>query len=322
MKNNRIKVKLETAASFLGLAYENTTRLNKELKVKGWIEKDGNDTILLKGWTDENVSIDKAVESKTDENISFEAEKLTKTSVLETTDETKTDENISFDEEVAPKTDENISFEGKISDENLPEKPKTDENISLKLTKTSVGYKDEPASLNQQEEEKSISNEIRVRLSYLSASDEKKLKAEICTKPKIPPITEPEWNSVIEIFDDWKQVFGKNTNSRLTVKRARAVLDRLRSFNKYTVAEIKRAIRGCRASPNHNGTRADSAGVVYDDLELICRNDDQIEKMHGYLEAAQALKKGKKDNNGSYPNTNGTIHTGNAHLQPHRIGDR
>lgn len=309
MNNNVVTVGLDRAADFLEVVYENACRLNSILKKKGWIKHKNGRTILLKGFehltkTDENNSSDETNAPQTDENDSNpidktdennslpenEDEKLMKTTVLEEPDDAKTDENNSFD---AEKTDSES-----------PQKSKTDENNSLKLTKTTVCiYKDEPAHLNQQEEEilsktkVSLIQNTLVRLSYLSESEELDLRKQICLKPKIPPITETEWQNILEIYEDWKIVFGKNNNSRLTVKRARAVLDRLRSLNKYSVAEIKTAIRGCRASPNHNGTRADSSGVVYDDLELVCRNDDQIEKMNGYYEAAKQLKKGVKNGN-------------------------
>lgn len=115
----------------------------------------------------------------------------------------------------------------------------------------------------------------------------------IGNKPKTKPMTPVEWNSIAEVFVFWKQTFDKNSNTRLTDERGRAVLDRLRSVNSYTVEEIKSAILGCRASPNHNGTRYE--GAVYNDLELICRNDQQLERMTGYYEASQTGQKPKKD---------------------------
>lgn len=307
MDNNVVWVSLERAADFLEVVYENACRLNSILKKKGWIKHKNGKTILLKGFehlskTDEFNSFNESDVPKTDENDSNhsdktdefnslsenETKKLTKTTVLEESGDAKTDENNSFDAE-------------KDNFESSP-KSKTDENNSLKLMKTTVAYKDEPAHLNQQEEilsktKVSLKQNTLVRLSYLTEKEELELKKQICLKPKIPPITETEWQNILEIYEDWKTVFGKNNNSRLTVKRARAVLDRLRSSGKYTPAEIKTAIRGCRASPNHNGTREDQGGVVYDDLELICRSDDQIEKMNGYYEASRQLKKGVKNGN-------------------------
>lgn len=85
MSHNQVFVSLESAASFLGLAYENTCRLNAVLKKNRWIQVSNGITTLLKGYV------------KTDENISLPprkpVKKLTKTSVLDV----KTDENISFE---------------------------------------------------------------------------------------------------------------------------------------------------------------------------------------------------------------------------------
>jgi hypothetical protein len=127
MSNNRVCVSLHKAAQFLGVVYENACRLNATLKKQGWILHEKGDVVLCKGWIENDLS----KFTKTDKNNSFDNKKLTKTTV---------------------KTDENNSFPSSS-------KTKTDENNSRKLTKTTVTYKEEPASFNQQEE-KDISYEI------------------------------------------------------------------------------------------------------------------------------------------------------------------
>lgn len=107
-------------------------------------------------------------------------------------------------------------------------------------------------------------------------------------KPKVEPITLSEWTCIREVFAFWRSTFGKNNGARLTAERGRAVLDRLRSVNKYSVEEIKTAILGCRASPYHNSSNGESGGKVYDDLELICRDDTKIERFIGFAEADEA----------------------------------
>ena len=126
----------------------------------------------------------------------------------------------------------------------------------------------------------------------LTANDEELRKA-ICAKPKTAQINTSEWNRIVEIFDFWKTTFGKNSTARLTTARGRAVLDRLRSFQNFTDEEIHTAILGCKASPNHNGLN--EKGTVYDDLELICRNDDKLVQMMGYYEAVAEPKARKPD---------------------------
>lgn len=111
-------------------------------------------------------------------------------------------------------------------------------------------------------------------------------------KKKIPPISFKEFRQFYEIYEFWKIVCGKNANTRITAQRIRAVVDRLRAHNPFTLEELKSAVIGCRASPNHNGTNADT---IYNDLELICRTDQQVEKMIGYFDAAVTLKNGGKD---------------------------
>lgn len=82
------------------------------------------------------------------------------------------------------------------------------------------------------------------------------------------------FGDVSEIFQYWQEAM-RHPNARLrsTSKRYKAVAARLKEG--YTVEQIKSAINGCRASPYHMGQN--ETGTVYDELELICRNDVKLE---------------------------------------------
>lgn len=75
-----------------------------------------------------------------------------------------------------------------------------------------------------------------------------------------------------EVFEYWRERTGKAA-AKLTGDRAQKV--RARLAEGYTVAELKRAIDGCIASPFHSG--GNETGTVYDELGLICRNGTKVE---------------------------------------------
>ena len=76
-----------------------------------------------------------------------------------------------------------------------------------------------------------------------------------------------------QVFDDWRAVMEK-PDAFATTKRRAAVNARLR--NGYTIEDIKLAIRGILFSKFHMGENGVKA--VYDDIELICRNGENVEK--------------------------------------------
>lgn len=120
-------------------------------------------------------------------------------------------------------------------------------------------------------------------------NDAKDLRTAICLaqgkKPKVSMITFEEWQLITAAFEHWREVFGKNAGARLNVQRGRVVLDRLRPPVQYTLDDIKKAIEGCKLSPYHNGSNGESGSTVYDDLELICRDDAHLERFMGYYDA-------------------------------------
>jgi hypothetical protein len=87
--------------------------------------------------------------------------------------------------------------------------------------------------------------------------------------PTPPAVT----GDVDAVFDYWASVMGKTSSTRLTDKRKTKIKQRLKN---YTVDDIKKAIDGCAKSEHHMGGNAQ--GTVYDDLTLICRSDDDLER--------------------------------------------
>lgn len=87
----------------------------------------------------------------------------------------------------------------------------------------------------------------------------------------------PENKAAKEIFQYWQAVMGKS-KARLTPGRKTKIKTRLKN---YSVADIKQAIDGCRASAFHMG--ANDNRTQYNDLTLICRSD---EKLEGFMEKA------------------------------------
>ena len=85
---------------------------------------------------------------------------------------------------------------------------------------------------------------------------------------------EPSTSAKVKsIFEYW-QIQLSHPRAKLTYDRRRRIVDRLRDG--YSVEEIKQAIDGWPASPFHRGENP--GGVIYDDIELICRNGSKLEK--------------------------------------------
>lgn len=78
---------------------------------------------------------------------------------------------------------------------------------------------------------------------------------------------------VVVVFDHWRSTL-QHPEAKLTPKRRRLVRERLGEG--YTVADVRRAIEGCRASPFHMGVN--DRRRVYDDIALICRDGEHVEQ--------------------------------------------
>ena len=87
-------------------------------------------------------------------------------------------------------------------------------------------------------------------------------------------------DSVRQVFEHWQTTMG-HASAKLTPKRRRLVQGRLREG--YTVAQLREAIEGCKASPFHMGQN--DSGAVYDDLTLICRSGEKLEFFLGKTHA-------------------------------------
>jgi hypothetical protein len=95
------------------------------------------------------------------------------------------------------------------------------------------------------------------------------------TLPLLEPASEAD-----RVFEEWRRVFGKNAGALFTPERERKVRQRLKDG--YTLERLFKAIRGCKASPHHQGQN--ETGTVYDDLELICRDGKHVETFEGFVD--------------------------------------
>lgn len=76
-----------------------------------------------------------------------------------------------------------------------------------------------------------------------------------------------------EIFEFWKTTMGKTGRTMFSPKRKKAVLARLKD---YPVDDIRFAIMGCAGSDWNMGR--ENKKVVHNDLELICRDTEHLER--------------------------------------------
>jgi len=85
------------------------------------------------------------------------------------------------------------------------------------------------------------------------------------------------------VFNYWQSRLD-HPGSKLTPKRRQRIVSRLK--DNYTVDQIKQAIDGCALSPFHQGLNDNQ--TKYDDIELICRDGEKIEKFIGIYETHKA----------------------------------
>lgn len=82
-----------------------------------------------------------------------------------------------------------------------------------------------------------------------------------------------------EIFNYWKIAMGRSNQTKLTPGRAAKI--RARLDQGYTPDQIRAAIDGCKNTPHNMGQN--QQGVMYNDIELICRNGENVERFAGNL---------------------------------------
>lgn len=111
---------------------------------------------------------------------------------------------------------------------------------------------------------------------------------------ELPSIEEPpriekpmsSCDDVSDIFEFWKQTMGKRASAKLTAKRRGKIQARLKDG--FTVEQIKNAIVGCSKTPwniGENPTR-----TRYDDIELICRDESNVERFESHSKNQLAPK--------------------------------
>lgn len=84
-----------------------------------------------------------------------------------------------------------------------------------------------------------------------------------------------------EVFAHWRTASGRGGQTVFSPKRQRVVLARL--ADGFDVEALKRAVDGCLKTPHNRGEN--DRGEKYDDLELICRDVEHVER---FIRNAQA----------------------------------
>lgn len=112
---------------------------------------------------------------------------------------------------------------------------------------------------------------------YMSNSPPATSTAEAVESP--PEKIDSRAVEIRQVFDHWKTRLN-HPKARLDEKRKKAIRGRL--ADGYSVAELKTAIDGCRASPFHQGSN--DRGKVFDDLDLICRDAKHVEQFIAVVE--------------------------------------
>jgi hypothetical protein len=97
-------------------------------------------------------------------------------------------------------------------------------------------------------------------------------------------------SEALSVFGEWCRVMGKNSNALFTPERRKKVEARLREG--YTVERLFKAIRGCKASPHHQGQN--EHGTVYDDLELVCRDGKHVETFEAFADRPPTAPNGAR----------------------------
>ena len=91
--------------------------------------------------------------------------------------------------------------------------------------------------------------------------------------------------SVFEVFEHWKSKFGK-PKAKLDKKREARISQALKLG--YSLEELKRAINGCALSRWHMGANKD--GTIYDGIQTIFRDADQVDKFIALTRPLEAPK--------------------------------
>lgn len=89
-------------------------------------------------------------------------------------------------------------------------------------------------------------------------------------------------NRIVRVFENWKVVMNKNGSTILTDKRKKAIGGRLKEG--YSEEFIAQAVNGCSLTPHNMGRNENN--MIYNDIELICRNGENLERFAGKIDNA------------------------------------
>lgn len=93
------------------------------------------------------------------------------------------------------------------------------------------------------------------------------------------------------LFEHWRYVMGKSS-SRMDDRREQAIA---RALNiGYSAEQVRLAIEGCRASDFHMGRN--DRGMVYNDVTLICRDAEHLDRFIELGERARRLAERRREN--------------------------
>lgn len=88
-----------------------------------------------------------------------------------------------------------------------------------------------------------------------------------------------------EVFDYWRVVMN-HPQAILGPRREGAITGRLK--HGFTVERLKQAVDGCKKNPAYS-EGANDRNTVYDDIELICRDEKHVEAFIAYLERQEPM---------------------------------
>lgn len=93
----------------------------------------------------------------------------------------------------------------------------------------------------------------------------------------------------LTVFEFWRDVMG-HTRAKFGPKRRQAVSKMLRVG--YSVDDLRLAIYGCKCSPRHQGQN--DTGEIWDDLELIVRDEAHVDRFTRLAENRLRADKAKE----------------------------
>ena len=165
----------------------------------------------------------------------------------------------------------------------------------------------------QEQEQESPGSANALVESALSGPDLGMKKTGGQNHPRSPPDVKPVVFGSADVrcvFDYWREVM-QHPKAILDDKRRRAIASRLK--HGYSVEQLKRAVDGCRGSPWHQGQN--ERRLVYDDIELICRDTKRVESFLAKAEGQSQHEVDKRRELDAWLNEGGCIEGECRHVQ-------